>query len=364
MTGDKTIGVVVPVYNGSETICRCITGLLRSNRRIDRIIVVDDGSTDGSGELARQLGVEVMRTADRPCGPSHARNVAAQQLSTDLIVFVDSDVVVDPQAVGRLTAVLEEDPDIAATFGSYDDDPDCDRVAALYANLRHHCAHQGVDREAETFWAGLGAIRRDAFQALDGFDESFAPPSIEDVELGVRLRQAGGHIRTIHEALGKHLKNWTLTQLWRTDIFGRAIPWARLIVEPHGPRGKLNAAADQKLAAILAILMAVTALSGALFGSRWWLATAFCTVCWMGVNRSLFRLLLRRGGLRGVLGGMLLHWVYYFYASFSYGYVWLHYQWQHPPRAHLRTVTLTAVTVLICVTLAGLIGISAMVINP
>ena len=253
MTGDQTVGVIVPVHNGQETIQRCLSAVLRSDRRVDRVIVVDDGSSDDSGQLARELGVDVIRTADRPMGPAYARNVAARQIDTDLIVFVDSDVVVHPEAVGQLIEPLESDPQITATFGSYDDNPDCTRVAARYANLRHHCAHQASAGEAETFWAGLGAIRRDTLLLVGGFDESFRPPSIEDVELGVRLRQAGHQIRTIPGAQGKHLKNWTLKQLWRTDVFGRAVPWSELMMEAHGPREKLNAAADQKVAAVIAL---------------------------------------------------------------------------------------------------------------
>jgi len=332
MTGDQTVGVIVPVHNGQETIQRCLSALLRSDHRVDRIIVVDDGSSDDSGELAREMGLEVMQTAERPLGPAHARNLAARQIDTDIIVFVDSDVEVDIEAVRQLTEPLESDPQVAATFGSYDDHPDSTRVAALYANLRHHCTHQASEGEAETFWAGLGAIRREIFLAMGGFDENFTSPSIEDIELGVRLRQAGHHIRTIPGAQGKHLKDWTLTQLWRTDVFGRALPWSWLMMEADGPRGTLNASVDQKIAAMLALIMALTALLGIFVDHQWWLVTAICTVGWIAPNRSLFRLLFRRGGLRGLLGGMVLHWIYYFYATFSLGWVWLHSRWRSANR--------------------------------
>lgn len=328
MTGDQTVGVIVPVHNGQETIQRCLSALLRSERHVDQIIVVDDGSTDDSGELAREMGVEVMRTVDRPLGPALARNLAASQIDTDIIVFVDSDVEVDNDALRQLIEPLEADSPIAATFGSYDDHPDCTRVAALYANLRHHCTHQASEGEAETFWAGLGAIRREAFLSIGGFDESFTSPSIEDVELGVRLRQAGHQIRTIPNAQGKHLKNWTLTQLWRTDVFDRALPWARLMMEADGLRGKLNASADQKIAAMLAPLMLLTVMLGFFFGKHWWLATVLGTVGWFALNGSLFRLLFRRGGPRAMVGGVVLHWIYYHYAAFSLGWVWFHSRWR------------------------------------
>ena len=55
---------------------------------------------------------------------------------------------------------LESDPQIWAAFGSYDQNPRVKRRAALYANLRHHWVHQNGEREAATFWTGLGAVRK------------------------------------------------------------------------------------------------------------------------------------------------------------------------------------------------------------
>lgn len=337
MTGSQTIGVIVPVHNGQRTIQRCLSALLRSHCHVDRMIVVDDASSDDSGKLARDMGVEVIQTSDRPLGPAHARNLAARQINTDILVFVDSDVEVDADAIGQLIEPLHTDHRIVATFGSYDDHPDCRRVAALYANLRHHCTHQASTSEAETFWAGLGAIRRNTFLAMGGFDESFTIPSIEDVELGVRLRQAGHQLRTIPSAQGKHLKDWTLKQLWLTDLFARAFPWSMLMMKADGPRGTLNAATDQKIAAMLAPLIVLTALLGIFFSNLWWLVTAACTAGWIVPNRSLFRLLFRRGGLRGLFGGMALHWIYYIYATFSLGSVWLYSRWQSADRLLRRS---------------------------
>ena len=317
MAGDETVGVIVPVYNGQRTIARCLSALVQSDQVVPRIIVVDDNSSDDSGALALEMGVDVIRTPDGPLGPAHARNLAAKEIDTDIIVFVDSDVEVHPDAIRLLVEPLGTDPPIAATFGSYDDQPGCTRVAALYVNLRHYCTHQANAGVAETFWAGLGAVRRETFLAMGGFDESFTVPSIEDVELGVRLRRAGHQLRTIPAAQGKHLKDWTLTQLWLTDVFARAIPWSSLMMEADGVRGTLNAANDQKIAAMLAPLIGLTAILGLLTSNYWWVATVICMIGWVVPNRKLFRLLFQRGGLRALLGGMALHWIYYIYATSS-----------------------------------------------
>src|SRR4029079_3358248 len=96
------------------------------------------------------------------------------------------------------------------------------------ANLRHHWVHQQGRAEAFTFWSGLGAIRRSTFQTHRGFNPMFEEPSIEDVELGIRIVEGGGRIVLVKDALGTHHKEWGLAQLWKTGHLRRALPLGRL----------------------------------------------------------------------------------------------------------------------------------------
>ena len=105
--------------------------------------------------------------------------------------FVDADVTVPSDAVGQVATLFQGEPDIAALFGSYDDNPGEATFLSQYRNLLHHYVHQHAREDAATFWGACGAIRRDVFLALGGFDETYAKPSIEDIELGYRLKQAG-----------------------------------------------------------------------------------------------------------------------------------------------------------------------------
>src|SRR5690349_17222010 len=123
------------------------------------------------------------------------------------------------------------DPALVAVFGAYDDDPRHPGLTSRYRNLLHHHVHSGAAGEAETFWAGLGAIRREAFEAAGGFDaERFPQPSIEDIELGARLRRGGARIVLDPSIRGRHLKAWTPWSMVRTDLTRRGIPWTRLLL--------------------------------------------------------------------------------------------------------------------------------------
>src|SRR5205814_2113371 len=105
-------------------------------------------------------------------------------------------------------------------------------AVSQYKNLLHHYVHQTGRAEAGTFWAGCGAIRREVFLAAGGFAASAYPrPSIEDIELGVRLTRGGRRVVLRPEIQATHLKAWTLASVVRSDVLDRAIPWTRLVLD-------------------------------------------------------------------------------------------------------------------------------------
>src|SRR5262249_48741958 len=231
------VSVVVPARQAAGVLPACLDALERSELRPVEVIVVDDGSsTDATAQVARARGATVLATPLR-LGPGGARNAGVAAASGEIVVFVDSDVCVHSDAIGLLVEELSRSPRVVAAFGSYDTMPTGANFTSQYKNLMHHYVHQRGREDAITFWAGLGAVRRDAFLAAGGFDaERYGRPSIEDIELGGRLRAAGGRIRLGKSAQGTHLKNWTFPGLVKTDIFDRGVPWTELILSSgRGP---------------------------------------------------------------------------------------------------------------------------------
>ena len=311
--------VVIPAYNAAATLPDCLAALGRSERRPDEIILFDDGSTDETAEIARSAGATVLSDGRPRQGPGAGRNFAAAAADAPIIVFVDADVAVHPQALGRLEAPILSG-DAVATFGSYDDTPKSRRLAALYANLRHHWVHQQGQRHAFTFWSGLGAIRSDIFRAHGGFDPKFNEPSIEDIELGSRIIEKGGSIRLVKDAFGTHHKDWGVVQLWKTDIFRRAVPWAWIMTEGRCRANDLNISRRERAAAIWAHLIWISGLASA-FAPQWWPATAAAGIAYIVLNARFFAFLFRAGGLRAGLAGVFLHWCYHVYASTTFALV-------------------------------------------
>ena len=217
--------------------------------------------------------------------------------------------------------VFREQPGLAAVFGSYDANPKALGTVSQYRNLLHHFVHQNGQSEASTFWAGCGAIRRSVFEGLGGFDEEqFPRASIEDVELGYRLRRAGFRIFLDKSLQGTHLKQWTLASLLRTDIFARAIPWSRLILDTRTAPNDLNLKWDQRASFVLLVL-ACAFLALGFFHSEFLVLSAAAFLVVLVLNRRVYLFFFRQRGLSFTLGCIPLHILYYLYSGFSYLYV-------------------------------------------
>lgn len=314
-----TLAVVIPAYNAAATLPACLAALERSERKPDELILFDDGSTDNTAAIGRAAGARVLQSGPPRQGPAVGRNFGTAAASASIIVFVDADVAVAADALAKLEAPIARGQAVAS-FGSYDDHPKSRRLPALYANLRHHWVHQQGRSEAFTFWSGLGAIRSDTFRRHGGFDARFREPSIEDVDLGIRIIERGDRIALVKDAFGTHHKDWGVVQLWKTDILRRALPWARLMRNGRGHADDLNISRRERAAAIAAHLVWITLLL-ALWQPGSWAAFAIAITAYLLLNARFFGFHFRTAGLRAGLAGMFLHWCYHIYASVTFALV-------------------------------------------
>lgn len=323
-----TVAVIIPAYNAVATLPGCLDAINAMSWKADELILFSDGSTDETDDMARAAGARVIRNDGRPKGPGHGRNEAAKAATSDLLLFVDADVVISPTALEQLVADMQANGAKAA-FGSYDDAPWSQRVTSLYANLRHHFVHQQGKREAKTFWSGLGLIDRKVFLDAGGFDvEMFKHPSIEDIELGARVVAAGHRIRLVPEALCKHWKDWSLWRVWHTDVVRRALPWSRLIVDGKTGEADLNISHVERFKSLLALLIVaglfgigLAALVVPSLVQPVAIACAVLAVLYIWLNRAFFGFLARRLGFFRSLGAMAMHFCYHIYAPLTY--VWV-----------------------------------------
>jgi len=322
-TSPMRCSIIVPIHDDRGELEQCLLALRAELETTSELIVVIDGPpAEPAITVARAAGARVF-ALERRGGPAAARNHGATHAQGEVLVFVDADVLIRAGGLERIKQAFADDPALTAMFGSYDDSPRSSGLVSRYRNLLHHFVHQEGRAAATTFWAGLGAVRRVDFWNVGGFDAAaFTRPSVEDIELGYRLRAAGGRILLDRELQGTHLKRWTLSSMIRTDVSSRAVPWARLVLGKDRVPSELNLRASQRVSASLAIL----ALVGAVLA--FWrpvflmlVAVALLTVA--SINRRFYRLLWRRGGIRLASVGFALHLLYFVYSAGSFALVWL-----------------------------------------
>jgi glycosyltransferase involved in cell wall biosynthesis len=312
------ISVIIPVHNGGPLLDRCLTALQQTLYESWECIVVEDGSTDNSVEIAYAHEARLVTGMARRLGPAQARNIGAQIACGDILFFIDADVLVQPGTVGHVAATMQADPELAACFGSYDDQPSAPGFLSQYRNLLHHYVHQHSNIDASTLWSGCGAIRREIFLATGGFNEHlYERPSIEDLELGYRLQAAGHRVQLEKLLQVKHMKRWTPRQMLITDVRDRALPWTRLILQGGGAPNDLNLNISQRLSTAVAFA-GLFGLGLTLF-SRWsWLLVFLAMLLLFWLNWSFYQFLWQKRGLRFMLMALPWHWFYFVYSGAAF----------------------------------------------
>jgi GT2 family glycosyltransferase len=315
------ISAIVPVHNRLSELKECLESLQSWRTEGCELIVVDDASAENVATIAESYGARYFRTQRRQ-GPAGARNLGARHAVGEILVFLDADVLVSPNARHVIREEFDRHPGIAALFGSYDDEPRWVDFFSTFKNLLHHQVHQASKSEAVTFWSGCGAIRKRVFETVGGFNAvQYSTSSIEDIELGLRLIQQGEKVRLVKGLRVKHLKKWTFTSMVRTDIFQRAIPWTQLIVRTGYIPQDLNLTWVSRLSTALVAAMALL-LSGSVGVAQrpLWISRELATVAIFAasvvfLNLDLYRLFWRKRGLRFTLGAIGTHWGYFLYSG-------------------------------------------------
>ncbi|MEU4687651.1 bifunctional polysaccharide deacetylase/glycosyltransferase family 2 protein [Actinoplanes sp. NPDC023714] len=273
----EPVTVIVPAYNEKEIIAETLGSLVASTHPI-RIVVVDDGSDDGTAEIAEGLGYENVTVVRQPNGgKSAALNNGIAHADTDVVVMMDGDTVFEPDTV-RLLVQPFAAPEIGAVAGNAKV-ANRNSMIAIWQHIEYVVGFS-IDRRAydvmrcmATVPGAIGAFRRTALQQVNGLsDDTLA----EDTDLTVAIIRAGW--RVVYE---ERARAWTeapatMPQLWRQRYrwsYGtmQAMWKHRRALFEKGPGGKfgrrglLNLALFQTLLPLLSPLIDVFLVYGLIF---------------------------------------------------------------------------------------------------
>lgn len=260
MAGDEpTVSVIVPNYNYEKTLGACLDAVYGQTHRPDEVIVVDDGSTDSSREVAAAYPCRIVDAGGNR-GVSAARNLGAGVARGQVLFFVDSDVALRADAIANALRVLRDDPGCGCVHGTYDtrplfDDGPVEHYKVLHA---HWWRRRSVGRVNTAIFA-LAAVRREAFVAAGPFHEALR--DAEDVEYSDRLVRVTG-IRLTDTVVGRHDDCAGLVAMLR-EQYRRSLPLAAFA---GAHRMRAGSVAVNPALGVLTAPMAVATLPLALLG--------------------------------------------------------------------------------------------------
>ncbi len=212
-----SISVVIPVRNDIENLKRCVDYIRASSTQPSEIIVVDDASdSDLKNELSDKA-IFVIRL-NKKSGPACARNIGAKSSKGDAILFLDSDVFLQRDAIEKIVNEFKKNGE-DAVVGVFEDYRNYRSFFSDYKNLWMRYTYERIPERAALFYTSLAAIKKDVFIRTGGFDENYKRPSTEDTAYGNVLWNGGisplinPGIRAIHN------KEYSFYGILKTDFY-------------------------------------------------------------------------------------------------------------------------------------------------
>lgn len=266
------ISVIVPAYNAADTLDNCLRALEAQTRPRERyeVLVVDDGSTDRTPQVARKHDVRLIRQPH--AGPAAARNRGAADARGEILLFTDADCAPAPTWIAQLVAPFD-DPEVAGVKGTYRTHQPglvARFVQLEYAHKYARMARQETIDFVDTYSA---AYRRDVFLARGGFDTAYPVPSVEDQELSFRLARKGHRMVFVPEAIVYHRHDRTPGEYWRRKF--RIGYWKALLLRRHPERAIHDSHTPQTLKVqigLLGTILLLIPLAPLWSSARWGIA--------------------------------------------------------------------------------------------
>ena len=243
------VAVVIPVYNDEKTLGKCLKALVPSRDNPEwEFIVVDDKSSDDSAQVARGAGFQVIGL-ERNMGVSGARNAGARATKSDILIFVDADIIPEPGCLEAMVGVLKNRREIHGV-GAYPLSGDLSlgwssHFVGLRSAWGYHWKEGEKERKFSSIQSECGAIRRETFDKLGGFSERHGGVGMEEFHMAHEMEDRGlGHLLIKSAAYRHHYKPLSLRC---RSLIDRTARWVPLLIkrrkfESYGAVGTATAA--------------------------------------------------------------------------------------------------------------------------
>ena len=217
---NKRISVIIPNYNGSSTIGRCLEAAFSSEYDNFEVIVTDDCSTDNSAEIIKKFPCKFI-FLDKHSGASRARNTGTKNSGGEILFFIDADCLLQKNTLASVNKafLISENAIIGGTYTAIPYDKD------FFSTFQSIFINYSETKKEPPDYIPTHAmvIARDIFMKSGGFKENFLP-ILEDVEFSHRLRKMGYKLTMNSEILVRHIFNFTLIKSLK-NAFRKSLYW-------------------------------------------------------------------------------------------------------------------------------------------
>lgn len=225
------VSVIVPTFNANGRIANCIKSILSQKFDEFEVIVVNDGSTDSTAEIAKKSGAKVFSKINQ--GPAIARNFGAQKAKGSILVFIDDDCITEKNWLSEMVLPFE-DKNVVGVQGAYKSRQK--ELCARFIQMEIEDRYEKIKSAKNIDWIGSysAAYRRDVFFSVQGYDSSFPTSSGEDPELSFKLQKAGNRLVFNPKAIVFHQHDTDFFKYFKKKFF-RAY-WRVLLYKRHSDK--------------------------------------------------------------------------------------------------------------------------------
>jgi glycosyltransferase involved in cell wall biosynthesis len=282
------ISVIIPVFNAEKTFRECLNSIYSSTYQNFEVVVVDDLSTDNSINVANEFPCRIIRM-NKKAGPAKARNTGAYHARGEILFFTDSDIIIEKDTLQKIIDAIK---DREAVTGMYARKPYLKKFFSLYHNYYAHRSQNETSNFTFMFHSSCGAIRRDIFMKIGGFNEKMKKPTVEDVEFGYRLGENGYKVYLDKSIQVTHFTNYTFSKLIKS-YFYKSRDWSELVFSRSERLAKNEGWANfRNVAILLSALLILPLIPLSLYDNRFLFFLALSTLFFLSQNLDFYKLLL------------------------------------------------------------------------
>jgi len=205
------ISIIIPVYNSSLTLKECLDSIFESNFKNIEVIVVSDYSSDNSVEIAKKYNCKIIELNGNK-GPAFARNKGAESAEGDILLFLDSDVIINKDSLDLVSKKFDSQ-DVNAIQGIYSHEPNYKYIATqFYQSYLCYYVWPQSKKYATTLVTACFGIRKKIFEELKGFDTKMKKANCEDEQFGYILIKKGYKILILRNLQIEHRVNYNIAK--------------------------------------------------------------------------------------------------------------------------------------------------------